>query len=150
MLIIVRHGEAELKRDSDRERKLTEEGVSQARRAGKFLKLRGFKVSYVATSPYARAVQTAKEIAGQLGVETREWEELEPNRDFKELARKLGEVKEDLVLVGHEPFLSSLIKEMTGGEVKLGTGGVAIVDRREGRWVLVELLSQDTLKLLIP
>ena len=150
MLIIVRHGEAEPKRDSDRERKLTEEGVNQARRAGKFLKLRGFKASYVATSPYVRAVQTAKEIAGQLGVEVKEWEELEPNRDFRELARKLGEVKEDLVLVGHEPFLSSLIKEMTGGEVKLGTGGVAIVDRREGRWVLVELLSQDTLKLLIP
>ena len=150
MLIIVRHGEAEPKKDSDRERKLTEEGVNQARRAGKFLKLRGFKVSYVATSPYVRAVQTAKEIAGQLGVEVKEWEELEPNRDFKELARKLSEVREDLVLVGHEPFLSSLIKEMTGGEVKLGTGGVAIVDRREGRWVLVELLSQDTLKLLIP
>lgn len=150
MLIIVRHGEAEPKKDSDRERKLTEEGVNQARRAGKFLMFRGLKVTYVATSPYIRAVQTAKEIAGQLGVEVKEWEDLEPNRDYKELARKLGEVKENLVLVGHEPFLSSLIKEMTGGEVKLSTGGVAIVDCREGRWLLVELLSQDTLKLLIP
>ncbi len=55
-----------------------------------------------------------------------------------------------LLVVGHEPFLSRLIKEMTGGEVEVKKGGVAVVeyDAAKGSGRIQLLLNQKVLKLI--
>ncbi|TRM73005.1 phosphohistidine phosphatase SixA, partial [Sulfolobus sp. E5] len=55
-----------------------------------------------------------------------------------------------LLIVGHEPYLSQLIKSISGGNVEIKKGGLAIVeyDSKEGRGQLKLLLNQKVLKLV--
>jgi hypothetical protein len=54
------------------------------------------------------------------------------------------------MLVGHEPHLSTFIKSITGGEVELKKGGVAVVevDPASFKGKLTILLTQKVMKRL--
>jgi phosphohistidine phosphatase SixA len=49
------------------------------------------------------------------------------------LRRLLGKAGADCVMVvGHEPAFSEVIKDLTGGEIKLSKGGVALLEVNRG------------------
>ena len=156
-LIIVRHGEAEPKVDNvaDKDRKLVKKGVKQMRRVANFLDLMNFKLDRVFSSPYLRAYQSAEvileELEEDLKIET--LRELEPDQDVSTLIEKLKELNTaemTILLVGHEPHLSTFIKSITGGDVELKKGGVAVVefDPSASKGKLTMLLTQKILKRL--
>ncbi|BDC18931.1 phosphohistidine phosphatase SixA [Acidianus sp. HS-5] len=155
-LIIVRHGEAEPQMDGkdDKDRKLVKKGIKQMKRVASFLDELDYAFDKVFTSPYIRAYQSAETILDEMGIDDKKIEtfnELSPDQEPSTFVEKLKEMDNTtLLVVGHEPYLSSLVRTMTGGNVELKKGGVAIVDYNptEGKGVIKMLLTQKVLKLV--
>ena len=78
-----------------------------------------------------RALQTAQLAAAELGAPLFEDDALAPGFDRSALdglfARHDGDC---LVLVGHDPDFSTLVRDLAGAHVSLAKGGAAIIDLR--------------------
>ena len=130
-LYFLRHGKADwLEWDQpDDERPLTKEGRREMRQIASFLREIGVAPSIVLTSPLPRALQTAEIAAEMLKVSVREEPLLKKGFTATKLANMLRRTKgADVMLVGHEPDLSGVIRELTGGTIALKKGGFARVD----------------------
>lgn len=93
-----------------------------------FLCVLGANPALILSSPLPRAFQTAQITAERLGVEMQEEADLGKGFSLLKLRRIIRRTKsEDLMLVGHEPDFSAVLKDLTGGRVKLAKGGVASV-----------------------
>lgn len=125
MIYLLRHGHAEDGNGEDAARRLTEKGERQAEAAGKALAKLDERIDACLTSPKVRATETARIACGALGLEAEMSEELSGGRfDALSLTARRGNV----MLVGHEPDFSREIGRLTGANVKLRKGGLAIVD----------------------
>ena len=115
-LFILRHGEAGKFSDgNDFVRPLTDSGATDVTHVAEWLKDLGIKFDAIITSPLKRAHQTASIVSKIFNIENNliNWEELRPGRNRIEFYQKLSSEQLDTVLVvGHEPYLSSLIGEM--------------------------------------
>ena len=155
-VFLLRHGDAGLRSawtGDDAERPLTTEGRKQVRLVAKRLGHLGVKPDLILTSPYARALQTAAITGKVLGLEDQVAVEpaLQPGFQVGELppiVRARAGVTA-VMLVGHEPDLSSLIGALCGGgRVALEKSGVAevLLDHvRASCGVLVWLAQPDRL-----
>ena len=128
--IAVAHGAPGCGEDS--KRPLTEQGHDQARRVAQGLKRLKLPVDAIYTSPYVRAAQTAEEaahaLAGRLAV--KKLDALRAEAEPRETSLALKGLPEDghVLLVGHEPHLSSWLAELTGGRCLMKKAGVACVE----------------------
>jgi len=132
-LYILRHGIAVergtpgYKKDSDRP--LTPEGEEKMHQIADAMRGMDLKFDLILSSPYARAEQTAKIVAGELDEDVSYSDYLVPGANALEL---IGEINDErpqrVLLVGHEPDLSSLISVLvTGGSdagIELKKGGL--------------------------
>ena len=132
-LYILRHGIADergtpgYKKDSDRP--LTPEGEEKMHQIADAMRGMDLKFDLILSSPYARAEQTAKIVAGELDEDVSYSDYLVPGGNALEL---IGEINDErpqrVLLVGHEPDLSSLISVLvTGGSdagIELKKGGL--------------------------
>ena len=139
MIYLLRHGDAERRNGDDAARRLTAKGERQARAAGRALAALGERIDACLASPKVRAADTARLACESLAVEPEIVAELAGGR-FDSLALAAG--RGNVVLVGHEPDFSEEVARLTGGNVKLRKGGLAIVDGS----VLVALLRPGDLK----
>src|SRR5438270_11512264 len=134
-LCFLRHGEADWpKRDKpDNERPLTERGRKEMKRVAKFLDRLKLSADAILTSPLPRASQTAEIVSKRLGIELKTEAALAHGFNVERLRRLLAKDDADCVMVvGHEPAFSEVIKELTGGEVKLSKAGVALLEVNRG------------------
>jgi phosphohistidine phosphatase len=125
VIYLLRHGEAEDGDGDDAARRLTRNGEDQARAAGRALATRGAEIDACLASPRLRAAETARLACEALGIEPETAVELRGGR-FD--APTLGAGRGDVLLVGHEPDLSTEVARLTGARVKMRKGGLAIVD----------------------
>ncbi len=126
----LRHGEADWPDwdKPDDERPLTKSGRKGIKRVAKFLERFNFLPDAILTSPLPRAQQTAEIIAKRLDVDVRVEPALAHGFNMKRLRNLIEKVDAQCVmLVGHEPEFSRVIKELTGGDVKLAKAGVALL-----------------------
>jgi phosphohistidine phosphatase len=137
-LWLLRHADAEphgSRPDADRE--LTARGRHQARAAGIALTRLGASFELALFSPKARARQTAELAAEAWSEEQRERLQSHPplagGFDAGQAIEQAAALGADgwLLLVGHEPDLSSLAGQLSGGRIDLKKGGLAVV-RLEG------------------
>ena len=135
-IFILRHGEAGNRMtvvEKDSERPLTPEGRTEIREIAKSLKTVGLQTDRIYTSPLRRARETAEIAAKALNIRTlEEWDELKPDGSRAELYRKLARLEQNSrpILVGHEPYLTSMIGEIigtTGAKIVLKKGGIGKV-----------------------
>jgi phosphohistidine phosphatase len=125
VIYLLRHGEAEDAASDDAARRLTEKGEQQARDAGLALKALRIEVDACLASPKMRARDTARIACEVLGVAVEETEALRGGAfDALELVAGRG----DVLLVGHEPDFSAEVGRLTGANVALKKGGIAVVD----------------------
>jgi phosphohistidine phosphatase len=126
VIYLLRHGAAEDGEGKpDDARELTDKGRRQSEAAGRALAALGVEVDACLTSPKVRARDTARLACEQLGMEVEEVDELRGGPfDAQQLATGRG----DVLLVGHEPDFSDEVARLTGANVKLKKGGLAIVD----------------------
>ena len=164
-LYILRHGiaaqrgEAGFKTDADRP--LLPKGRRQLRQIASAMQNMGLDFDLVLSSPFLRARQTAEIIANAFKLKKRLAfsDVLMPDGDPKELIRQLNEITpapENILLVGHEPYLSRLAALLiSGGEmagVELKKGGLCKLETgslRSGRCAtLAWLLTPKQMKLM--
>jgi phosphohistidine phosphatase len=97
-----------------------------------YLKDLNLKFNLIISSPLKRAHQTAFIISKIFKVANNleDWNELKPEAAKQALVDRLSKLKEDsaILLVGHEPFLSSFISEIAfenpSGNLVLKKGGI--------------------------
>jgi phosphohistidine phosphatase len=154
-LWLLRHAEAEPHGTrSDAERRLTVRGEDQARAAGLALARLEPNFDEVLFSPKARARQTAELAAEKWGEEQRRRLRAHPplagGFDAKAALDALAATSADgrLLLVGHEPDLSRLVGELTGGIADLKKGGLAVLRLEGSRGELVVLIRPRELALI--
>jgi phosphohistidine phosphatase len=126
VLYLLRHGDAEDGDGDGAARRLTAKGERQALAAGTALAVLGATIDTCLASPRVRAAETARLACESLaGVEPEAAEELSSG-GFDTLALAAG--RGDVLLVGHEPGLSAEVARLTGANVRLRKGGLAILE----------------------
>jgi phosphohistidine phosphatase len=102
----------------DNERALTAAGKEEIEGIGKAIAEIGYEFDFVATSPLIRARDTASIVckALKMKAEPEEWSELSPEGSKEVLYRRLAKLRPEasVLCVGHEPYLTTLIGEITG------------------------------------
>lgn len=123
-IFILRHGIAVERGtegfEHDSERPLTAKGRRQLRKSAAAMRRMKLRFDLILSSPYVRAKQTAEIVAEELklGKRLKFSDALKYDGDAAELVRQLSTLKsapENLLLVGHEPYLSQLISLLVSG-----------------------------------
>ncbi len=130
-IYFLRHGIAEdVAVGSDRARALTTEGALQMQIEARAMKRLGVKIDTLLTSPFVRARQTAAIIAEVLGHEAISEPLLASGMAPQALSPLLERYSgQRIMIVGHEPDLSSTISWMIGGgSISMKKGALALVE----------------------
>jgi phosphohistidine phosphatase len=125
-LYILRHGEAGTRvsvATRDAERPLTVAGRKEIQEVAESLDTLGVKFDKILTSPLRRSHETAAIVAKTLKTLNRleDSDELKPEGAKTELYRKLSKFRQEdsVLIVGHEPYLSTLISEVISGSTNV-------------------------------
>lgn len=123
-VFILRHGKAE---DSghggDASRKLTKKGHDEIVAIADWMAAQGLQFDLIAASPLVRAQETAAIVADVLGAEKIEtWKILVPGGNPDTVCHEINRLAGAgaVLLVGHEPLLSSLIGRIIAGDAGAG------------------------------
>jgi phosphohistidine phosphatase len=152
-LYLARHGEAgksmaDAKRDT--KRPLTSEGRKEVEEIADSIVRLGVRFDEIATSPLPRAIETARIIAKrQKKAKLLVWDELSPEGDRRAMLSRLAKMghESEVLLVGHEPYLTSVVADLMGarpGTILLKKAGLVRVRvtsfvpsaKGELRWLL--------------
>jgi phosphohistidine phosphatase len=116
---LLRHALAEDAAPSgrDADRRLTPAGAARASAVARGLAKMASGIEAVLTSPYRRAKETAEPAAKALGVPVTESRALEPGHSPDEVLKQLAVSSwEQVLLVGHEPLLGSIVGVVVFGD----------------------------------
>ena len=158
---ILRHGiavEPGTQGYKDSERPLTDEGKCKLRKICKAMKQLDLSFDLILSSPYKRARQTAEIVAEHFNEEVEFTDSLTPQGSMQELIAEINQIKplpENVMVVGHEPYLSELLSLLVSGETrfgvtlkKAGLAKISVDDLKYGRCGSLEwLLTPKVMKL---
>ena len=157
-LYILRHGDALSNTSSDALRPLSPFGEQQVQCVGVVLKKLNIQFDTILCSPLLRSQQTARIVQEKLGArEVMTTEHLVPTFDHRHIFHLLSQHKWNRVLlVGHEPHLSSFISLLTSDSrdmrVEMKTSSLALCDAsppiEAGRGILRWLMNPELSNLL--
>ncbi len=139
-LLVIRHGAAEPRETfaetgkDDSERPLTEKGRKRVERASRGLHTLVPHIDVLATSPFARSMQTAEVLAATYGdVTPQELEALAPHGERRSVLTWLQMHERDstVAVVGHEPDLGRMVSWLVATPdshfVQLKKGGACLL-----------------------
>ena len=151
-LYLVQHGEA-LPEDVDPSRPLSTNGRADAERVATLLAGQVLGITRVLHSGKTRAEQTAEILAREIarGAPLRAVDGMNPLDDPEPWVQQIGGWTEDVMLVGHLPFMSRLASRLLVGQADVGVvafepGTVLCVERDGGQWAIAWMLRP----LLLP
>ncbi len=116
-LYLLRHANADTQAASDDARPLSEAGIRQAKKVGRFCKKHGIEPNLLLTSPLVRARETAEHFAEALsGIEPKVVEFLASGMTPQTALTALQAYQnyERVLIVGHEPDFSALFAHLLG------------------------------------
>jgi len=148
-LYLVQHGEAKPEVE-DPERSLTIRGEEETRKISGGAKKLGIRPSRIYHSGKKRAEQTAGIIAGAFGLPAQFGQGLNPNDDVRPWAERISGEAEDLMIVGHLPFLEKLASFLVCGDegakaVMFRYSAIVCLEKKEsGRWAVDRVLKPET------
>lgn len=142
-LYLVQHAKAAPK-EIDPERALTDQGRQELQKVAAFIKPLDLSVDYLWHSGKKRAAQTAELLAEVIRINQAEAarDDLGPTDDVTAVSDELAHIEQDVLIVGHLPFLSRLTSLLlTGSEsadtVVFKNAGIVCLNRsEENRWQL--------------
>lgn len=133
-LAIVRHGEA-APGQPDHERHLTLRGEAEASSVGEWVaRTPSLAGALLWSSPYRRAQQTARAIAGTSGLTLETVEGMTPDDDIDALIERLArwDAVRPLIVVSHMPLVGALAGRLVDGGTFAGmafpTAGIALLE----------------------
>jgi phosphohistidine phosphatase len=121
-ILILRHGRAEDEGPgmSDADRKLTKKGYEEMEAVAHWIASQRMPIDLIASSPLVRAQETAEVVAKALNARDRvvNWKMLAPGGNPDIVCRQISRHPDytSILLVGHEPLLSSLISHIIAGD----------------------------------
>ena len=129
-IVIMRHGQADPPVASDFDRALTALGLKQASAAGGCLSKLGLSFDEAWVSPYCRTQQTADQVLAQLHVNSsRITDLLVPEASPQDLINVISEQScESLLLVSHQPLVSTLVNSLAGIHVAMSPASMALLE----------------------
>lgn len=150
-LYLMQHGDA-VSKELDPERPLSEAGRKDVERIGSFLSKTSFQPKRIFHSGKTRALQTAKIVANR-AVPTVVMEALSgigPKDAVEPIAKKARDWSDDVLLVGHLPFMarlvSLLVKSKADDAVAYQPGSIVCVERDEdGDWRVAWMIRPELL-----
>lgn len=138
-LFLVQHGEA-VSKEVDPERPLSERGIADVKAMAGALVGVG-QMSAIWHSGKRRAEQTAQLLADIMApqIVPGVLDGLNPNDDVDVIANQVDTWEQDAMLVGHLPFMASLVTRLVGGDVSnpvvaYQPGSVVGLERKDGNW----------------
>ncbi len=155
-LYLIQHGEAKPEAE-DPERSLTARGEKEIVAISKMAGGLQIRPSKIYHSGKLRAKQTAEIIASALKISdslVQPAPGLNPNDDIHLWAERISTEKEDLMLVGHLPFLEKLTSLLLCGDenarlVLFRYGAIVCLDQKEDkRWVVRWILTPEIANLM--
>jgi phosphohistidine phosphatase SixA len=148
---LVQHGQS-VSEDVDPSRPLSEKGQKEVEKLAQFLKGLNLKIRVIFQSGKTRATQTAEilnpKVTSSGGIMKKQG--LAPNDPVDPWLEELNKSPDDVMIVGHLPFLSRLASRLLGREeevINFQPGGIVCLEKMEHsqwqiRWMVVpELLS---------
>ena len=141
-LYLIQHGKAKSK-EEDPERSLSDQGLEEVQKVSAWSARMGLSVGEIRHSGKKRAEQTAEIFA----------EKIKPNRgiaavtglgpmdDVNPVAEALNREEENLMLIGHLPFLSRLTSRLITGDpdipiVRFGNAGIVCLIHEDSQWII--------------
>ena len=114
-LYLVQHGEA-LSKDLDSDRALSEAGRKDVQRLASFLAGK-VRIARMLHSGKTRARQTAEVLAAAVApdLKVEQFGGLSPNDPVEHFVQHVEEWGEDLLVVGHLPFMAKLVARLAAG-----------------------------------
>ena len=140
-LYLLRHADASEKapRQADKERVLSKKGIAETRLAAAFLKKINFSADAIFCSTAVRTRQTLMLITEQLQNNTSKifysdnlYEAV--HDDLQQLITEVDDQYNTIMIVGHNPAISSLATNLTGKAVSMHTCGLAKIDLDISSW----------------
>ncbi len=153
LLYLVQHAEAKSK-EEDPSRCLSEKGIHDIGKTTAFLVKLDIKVSQIFHSGKRRALQTAQVLADYLNIERgiSETDGLAPMDDAGIWYKRISDMNEDVILVGHLPHLAKLSSlllsdDMEKSIVDFKMGGIICLKRAEdGNWSVEWMIIPEVFK----
>ena len=150
---LVQHGQAKPK-ELDPQRSLSDQGVADVENLAEFLKPLRLSVAAVWHSGKARASQTAEILAAALPgpPQVLQRDGLAPNDPVDPVKDELSASQEDLMIVGHLPFLGKLACALVAGDAEANVvafqqGGLVCLERGENaNWTVQWMVVPDLLR----
>lgn len=151
-LYLVQHGDA-LPKDQNPDRPLSDKGRADAKRMGEFLAAVGVTVQHVLHSGKTRARESAELLSAGIGGEVAESDVgISPNDPTDGLKDFVESSGDDLMVVGHLPFMGRMVSHLVTGSPDQNTvgfepGSVVSLDRDEnGNWALNWMVRPSLLR----
>lgn len=147
-LYLVQHGEARSELE-DPERSLTPRGEEETRKISEAAQRQGVCPKKIYHSGKKRAEQTAGIIAAVLDLPAQVRQGLNPNDDIRPWAERISVETEDLMIVGHLPFLEKLASFLVSGKegakaVLFRYSAIVCLEKKEfGRWAVDQVLKPE-------
>ena len=146
-LYLVQHGEARPESE-DPERSLTARGEKETRKVSDATKRVSFRPAKIYHSGKKRAEQTAGIIAAALDLPAQVGQGLNPNDDIRPWVERISAEAEDLMIVGHLPFLEKLASFLVCDEgtkaVLFRYSAIVCLEKKEaGRWAVDWVLKPE-------
>jgi phosphohistidine phosphatase len=159
LLLLMRHGKADSAQDPDHERELTDRGRTQAQMIGEYLESQGVRPTRVLVSDAVRTRQTWDSVlAAMPGFDGTvaffpEIYEGGP-AEVLDLVRTTDDDEQVVMVIGHEPTMSSLSHGLAGEDsdpgsvaqtrIGLPTGALCVLSGQVARW---DALEEESLTL---
>ncbi len=137
LLALLRHGLAEdagpATRYRDEPRRLTDDGSRRVAEVAAGMARLGIRPDAILTSPLARCVETAEIVAARSGVAVRRHDVLRPGARAQALLDVLAEYPdaECVLACGHQPDLSYITQELTGGLADYRRATLGLIELRD-------------------
>lgn len=153
LLYLIQHAEAK-REDEDPQRGLTEKGFADIERIATFTEKAGIKVNQIFHSGKTRALQTAEVLANHLKPEKgiSQSDGLSPMDDPFLWFKRIMDMDEDIMLVGHLPHLGRLADLLLYGDTDKGIidfkMGCMVCLKRfdDGHWAMEWMIIPEVVK----
>ena len=144
-LYLVRHGDAR----RNEPRPLSGRGIKESRKVAKHLLDMGIEISAIFYSKELRAKETAGIFSRKLGVEPSEVAGLNPGDNPRTWFKKIGEIGEDVMLVGHLPHLTLLLSLLLAGSdadlVDFRKSSIICLEGSGDHWIMKYFLTPESI-----